>query len=478
MTESKNSGDSLGIRMMAEKAKGDYFRLHYHIMPEYGWMNDPNGLIQFKGKYHAFFQHYPYAPKWELPMHWGHVVSDDLVHWEYLPIALVPDQNYETGCFSGSAVDNNGELTLVYTADNANHKPMQTQCVAFSKDGIVFEKYERNPVIYGPPEGYTDDFRDPKVFRHGDKWYLVAGSSKDGKGCILLYSSGDLINWTFEGQACKSNGEQGLMWECPDLFELDGTWVLVTSPMKMKNSKNIFITGVMDFNSSSFIQKNHREIDLGPEFYAAQTFKDDKNRRILIAWMNMWGGEDPTKKNSWAGALTFPRELFIRDGEIWQKPVDEIQLLRKKQLWNGPAVLGGGEGRDDIVKKVKGDCLEISFTLPAASSGVFKAYLRASADLKERTVLSYDFAVREFTVDITHSGNTGGAAVVRIPNESGEKNIPVHILVDRSSVEFFLCGGKYAVTNRIFPHPESVNYDFLCEGSGITLPDLEVYELS
>jgi sucrose-6-phosphate hydrolase SacC (GH32 family) len=191
--------------------------------------------------------------------------------------------------------------------------------------------------------------------------------------------------------------------------------------------------------------------------------------------MKIWDREDPSKKNSWTGALTFPRELFIRDGEIWQKPVDEIQLLRKKQLWNGPAVLGGGEGRGDIAKRVKGDCLEISFTLPVASSGVFKAYLRASVDLKERTVLSYDFAAREFTVDKTYSDK---AALVRIPNESGEKNIPVHILVDKSSVEFFLCDGKYAVTNRIFPHPESVNYDFLCEGAGITLPDLEVYELS
>jgi beta-fructofuranosidase len=461
---------------LAEKARADYYRLNYHVMPENGWMNDPNGLIQYQGKYHVFFQHYPYAPEWG-PMHWGHVVSDDLLHWEYLPIALTPDQSYERGCFSGSAVDNNGKLTLIYTAHDDNRTPKEVQCIAESADGIHFIKYESNPVISGPPPEFDENFRDPKAFRHEGLWYMVVGSSKNNKGGIVLYSSKDLRNWDYLGLACKSNGKQGDMWECPDMFELENIWVIVTSPMNMKNSKSIFITGAMDFKTTNFEQRQCRDIDYGFEFYAPQTFKDEKGRRILIAWMDFWAGEFPTRKNGWAGALTFPRELSLQDGEIIQKPVDEIKLLRKKQLRSGGITLKDGE--KNRIPEVRGDCLEIAFTLPvpqADTAGIFYLYLRTSENQKEKTILSYDFASRTFTVDKRQSGQ-GKAMSVQIPHKGNDKELPIHILIDKSSVEFFLCGGKYTVTNRIYPHPSSVFYDIFTEGTDITIPDLDVYEL-
>jgi beta-fructofuranosidase len=186
----------------------DYYRPVYHFTPRKGWMNDPKGLIQFRGSYHAFYQHYPHAPE-PGPMHWGHAISRDLVHWDHLPIALYPGPKGEPSCFSGSAVDNKGELTLIYTAHRNKHSPREVQCVAAGMDGIHFTNYAYNPVIPAPPPGYGEDFRDPYVFRRGEYWYLVAGCTRDGRGGVLLYRSKDLRQWDYRGLLCVSDGGQG-----------------------------------------------------------------------------------------------------------------------------------------------------------------------------------------------------------------------------------------------------------------------------
>ena len=456
-------------RELAEKAQNDYHRLKFHIMPESGWLNDPNGLIQYKGKYHAFYQHHPYSPELG-PIHWGHVISDDLVHWKYLPFALTPDQWYEMNCFSGSAVDNNGELTLMYTADDETRSPKQVQCIAFSNDGINFTKYENNPVITAPPSGFSEDFRDPKVFMHNDLWYFVAGCAKDNRGGILLYSSQDLRHWDYRGLACKSDGTQGEMWECPDLFKLDDTWVLVISPVNMEDAKCIFITGDMDFETEVFTQKQWHKTDYGLSFYAPQTFLDEKGRRILIGWMDMWGNEMPTQKNGWAGALTFPRELFLKNGEVWQQPVEEINLLRKRKLHSGNIFLNNGKTNN--LNDVRGDCIEMKFKIPASEkcNGKLILNLRSSEDRQEKTVLSYDFCSGSFVF-------TDRQAESRLPSVKDTETIQVHILIDRSSVEIFLYGGKYIITNRIYPQSASIYYDLYTEGNDIAISDLEIWEI-
>ena len=190
-------------------------RFTFHFEPHKGWMNDPNGLIYYQGRYHAFFQHNPHEPVWG-PMHWGHAVSQDLLHWEELPIALFPDQPYEDdkGCFSGSAVERDGVLYLFYTA--VSKQLGQTQCVAVSRDGKAFEKYKGTPVIAAPPAEGSYDFRDPKVVELDGKTYMVCGSGKDGVGKILLYEQGkDLFTWQYVGVLFESS-EYGKVLECPD----------------------------------------------------------------------------------------------------------------------------------------------------------------------------------------------------------------------------------------------------------------------
>lgn len=219
----------------------DRYRLGYHIMPKSGWINDPNGFSYFNGYYHIFYQHYPYAPEWG-PMHWGHARSKDLVHWETLPIALTPgDTEDKDGCFSGTGIVKDDTLYLFYTGhhyygDNDPDHFWQNQNMAFSQDGLHFTKYQHNAIIPKPPEDNTHHFRDPKVWQHGDDYYMIVGSqNNESLGRIILYRSHDLLSWDYIGPVDMSNGQQieGYMWECPDLFELDGQHVLLFSPQGM-----------------------------------------------------------------------------------------------------------------------------------------------------------------------------------------------------------------------------------------------------
>jgi len=223
------------------------WREHYHFQPPVGWMNDPHGLIQFQGKFHLFYQHNPFSGKWAT-MHWGHAISADLMHWEHQPEALAPSEDYDDweggGIFTGSAIEHQNELILFYTGCA---KDRQVQCMASSTDGLNFTKSDHNPVLAEPPpEIDPPDFRDPKVWKQGNIWYMVTGVStrksnsvaaKGGQirnqGKVCLHRSTNLKNWEFVNYLVESSGELGTMLECPNFFPLDGKWVLMFSPMDL-----------------------------------------------------------------------------------------------------------------------------------------------------------------------------------------------------------------------------------------------------
>lgn len=297
-------------------------RLSYHFEPEKGWINDPNGLCWFKGEYHAFFQHNPHAPKWDT-MHWGHAVSKDLLHWQELPIALYPDMPYENGdgCFSGSALEKDGDLYLMYTA--VSKELGQTQCIAISHDGRHFEKYAGNPVVaQSPVDPASRDFRDPKIFPYGDGYRMVCGAGTGGLGSVLLYKSADLLHWEYIGPIFQSR-DYGPVPECPDLFPLGDKWVLLFSRMD-KSRASQFVVG--SFDGETFTPESFQIPEKGPDFYAGQTFLDEKGRRILIAWMHSWEREVPAGAVR-AGALTIPREISLAEGKVCTYPVEEARHL-------------------------------------------------------------------------------------------------------------------------------------------------------
>lgn len=297
-------------------------RLTYHFEPERGWINDPNGLCRFKGKYHVFAQHYPFAAKWG-PMHWAHGESTDLIHWEEKPIALYPDMPYENdgGCFSGSALEKDGKLYLMYTS--VSKERGQTQSMAVSEDGSRFVKLPGNPVIpQSPLDPANKDFRDPKMFAYGDEYRMVCGGGVNGLASVLLFRSRDLLSWEYVGPIFESR-EYGPVPECPDLFPLGDKWVLMFSRMDETRSAQ-FVVG--QFDGEHFTPESFQQPEKGTDFYAPQTFLDEKGRRIMISWLYNWTRQVPQGALR-AGALTIPRELSLREGKVINFPVEEAHAL-------------------------------------------------------------------------------------------------------------------------------------------------------
>lgn len=304
----------------------------FHITGERGWINDPNGLIYYNGQYHAFFQHYPHDTKWG-PMHWGHVVSDDLTNWEYFPIALTPgDDCDKNGCFSGSAIVYDDKLWLMYTGfieNQGGDSIRQVQCLAESSDGITFKKHG---IVIGEdllPEGYAPcDFRDPKVWLHDDSfWCIVAARKIDGKGRILLFKSPDLFKWDFVNDLFGKDSA-GTMIECPDYNEEMGYLFFCEQFQPSENGVHLnvhtcrFAIGKIDYSTGSFVEDSRGIVDYGFDMYAPQTFAGEP---VFMGWLNMWDRNVPSEKYGFAGMLTVPRQISIRDGRLYQEPVVNSQ---------------------------------------------------------------------------------------------------------------------------------------------------------
>ncbi|MED4474450.1 MULTISPECIES: glycoside hydrolase family 32 protein [Bacillaceae] len=453
------------------------FQPSYHFTAPVGWLNDPNGLIQHKGIYHLFYQFHPYSEDWG-PMHWGHATSKDLVHWEHQPVALAPSEDYELGkagegygCFSGSAVTNNDQLVLFYTGHIDSKNPKEVQCMATTEDGIHFEKPAINPIIPNPPETLSADFRDPKVWAYDGVWYMVVGTSEEGHGGAALFQSKDLMDWQYCGLAAKSDGTLGDMWECPDLFPIQHKHALVVSPMNMNGGKNIMMVGDMDYKLHRFTKDYFVEVDEGFDFYAAQTFLDEKGRRILFAWMDQWETEFPTKKEGWAGAMTVPRVVSLNDeGEVRFQPVEELQLLRKGKEQHKHVEL-----THSFTPETSGQSLElkVNFDLSNTNSEGIGLHVLKSEDGKEYTEIKYDTSSGEVLVDLNRAGQISGIASAKI-KECDE--LSLHIYVDRCSVEVFINDGEKVITNRVYPDNRSNRIELFADNT-VNVSDLQIWSL-
>ena len=354
--------------------------MRFHFTNKKGWMNDPNGLIFFNGKYHAFFQHYPYAPHWG-QMHWGHAISDDLINWEEKEIALFPDMPYEDegGCFSGSAIVKDGVLYLFYTS--VSHELGQTVSIATSEDGEVFKKYEGNPIIKSPLSS-SKDFRDPKVFKFNGAYKLVIGAGEQNIGKLLLFSSEDLINWEYDGELL-SDLMFGPCIECPDLFKLEDRFVLMFSSIKALPHRVNFSVG--RFDGEKFYPDNEDEpffsLESGPDFYAPQTFLAPDGKRIIIGWMYNWSRTVPIGRTQ-VGAFTIPRELtFNKENRLVMRPIKQIMPYIKKESpfvsYNDGLLRIQCDGRTILRKQLSGE----PETEILEDSGVVEVFLNGGTDV-------------------------------------------------------------------------------------------------
>ena len=432
---------------MATDGKRNY-RPKFHYTPKKGWINDPNGLVFDGEKYHLFAQHYPEATKWG-PMHWAHAVSDDMIHWQHLPIALYPD--HLGMCFSGSACMKDGKVALMYTS----HGDMERQSVAFSDDNIKFTPCAENPVIDNPG---LRDYRDPKMFPRNDGRYGVAVAAGDH---VEFFASDDLVKWEKTGEFSDQARVTGIH-ECPDMFPMtapDGSTIycmIASMIVPEGGNRTQYVLG--DFDGEKFILTHpfpdKEWIDAGWDNYAPVTFWG-ADRPIVIGWASCWRYADRLPTGEYCGAMTFPREASLVDTRAG------VRLAQKPLV---DSITGEYKATDMLPGE--------HFRVRVKAAGNFS--LKLVNSLGENTVISYKDG--EYSIDRSASGECGDAA--EILNECAvakrarytDGGIEMDILFDVSILEVYSDGGTYAATTTVYP--TSPYERIVAEGCGFEIAPL------
>lgn len=469
---------------IAEKTIAAEDRPAFHLSARTGWMNDPNGFSYYGGKYHMFYQYHPYDCQWGL-MHWGHAVSEDLLHWEYLPAALAPDEIYDRdGCFSGSAVAlPDGRHLLMYTGvikeqrGNGNICETQAQCLA-AGDGTDYEKYKGNPVITAKdlPEGCSGhDFRDPKMWEKGDGTYrcVIGNRPADGSGQVLLFESENGFAWKYKKVLASNGWRFGKMWECPDFFKLGGEWVLLTSPQDMlpsgleyhNGNGTLCLIGDFDEETEDFTERHNQPVDYGIDFYAPQTVLTPDGRRVMMGWMQNWDTCDSRAQNvSWFGQMSLPRELSVKGGRLYQKPIRELDSMRSNKAeykdisFSGEITLEGVRGR-----RVD---MELSVSPEEGRDFYQKFAVRFAQNDRFRTSLSFHPKDSILKIDRKLSGSR--RAIIhqrRCRVKSEEGSLKLRIVLDRFSAEVFVNDGEQVLTAIVYTEQEADGISFYAEGA-------------
>jgi beta-fructofuranosidase len=322
-----------------------------HIRPAHGWLNDPNGLCRIDGRFHVFFQYNPVAPV-HGAMHWGHVSSTDLLHWQEHPIALSPRPGLidGAGCWSGCVVDDSGVPTAVYTA-NPDHAWNAVVGLARSDRSLIHWQQDQSPVR-GLSQASGSEIRDPFIFVHEGRRFAVQGGGQIlGRPQLRLYGCDDLANWTELGAFLTTDDPiaaeiaNANIWECPNLFKVDGQWVLLLSLWRRRDGIDIlagvrYLLGDLLANGKGWVFKaaSGGAVDDGPAFYAPQVLTEPE-RTLLWSWSWELGRSDQQITTAgWAGVLTFPRELCVRNGVLRARPAIELEGLRLGNFTCRPGV--------------------------------------------------------------------------------------------------------------------------------------------
>lgn len=423
----------------------------FHITGEKGWINDPNGVVKFNNQYHIFFQYHPYSNVWG-PMHWGHVVSDDLIHFKYLPIALTPGDDFDKdGCFSGSALVKDNVLYLCYTGFifNENQDDVrQIQCLASSTDGIHFKKHGAIVTDKDLPKEYKPcDFRDPKLTFKDGYYYLFAVAKKvTGGGSIVLFKSKDLKKWEFVNDVLTHNSE-GIMLECVDYHEDLGLILYSEQDFPFDNYHCLNLSSceyeIGKLNDEyKFISKDGKHlIDYGFDFYAAQIIDDG---HYLIAWLNMWGRNNPSAKYGFAGMLTVPRKVHIEDGLMLQTPViygDLDKTVDIKDTYEDHLSIG-------TLKLEVEDLKSLSISLREGKDEVTEFYLKDNEFYFDRSKAGEEITGVE-PDELSLKG------LRKMPYRKKDKDV-IYIVMDKYSIEIFVNG--MSMSNLVYPKDDSDKY--------------------
>jgi beta-fructofuranosidase len=424
----------------------DPMRPQFHLLPAKNWMNDPNGPIYFKERYHMFFQYDPLAAVWG-DMSWNHAVSEDMMHWRHLPVALTPTPGGPDsyGCFSGSAIAVGERVYVVYTGTQKSSDALatirdgqndieETQCLAWSDDPMLVKwTKDPDPIVGRPPAGMKImGFRDPSAWRSGDGYYMTVGSGVENEGgCVLLYHSGDLKSWEYlhkltsgegDGKKTANPCDDGEMWECPEFFSLDGGHVLIYSTL----GKVFWESGVLDEATMRFTAKKKGELDWGA-FYAPKTQLDAEGRRILWGWIQERRDEAAMKAAGWSGMMSLPRVLHLNaDGTLRMEMLPALATLRAGGLPSQEIRAGVCK----VLPKATGEV----FCTGATGNGFTFTMSDGAAELMKVT---YE--------PESHSFHAEGRTLALEPSDAPT----VHAYVDGSVIELIL-GERIGYTKRFY----------------------------
>ncbi len=428
--------------MMSAKStheKGEY-ELGYHLMPPVGWLNDPNGLCQFKGIYNIYYQYAPNDVANGLKG-WGLYQTKDFVTYLDKGMVVYPDNELDKhGAYSGSAIVHNDKIHYFYTGnvklegdfdyiiDGREHNTItftSTDGINMSEKQCVFKNIDY-------PSDLTCHVRDPKIQKIGDVFYMVLGArTRDDTGCVLVYKSADLENFTYVSRFI-SEEPFGYMWECPDLIKIDNQLFLMTCPQGVDQEgykyESVYQNGYYcvdnDFENNNVLNHFH-EMDVGFDIYASQTFEDEKGRRIYIGWMGLPDIEytNPTMINNWQHALTLPRELYIKNGLLHQKPLSDLRQLYTKEI------------------KKEGILDNNMYTVTID----FNQLKPFTIKLRSNTMLVYENNVLSLIMDKHGCGRTKRHVEL-------EHIYKLEIFSDVSSLEIFINDGYKTITTRIYDH--------------------------
>ena len=406
------------------------YRMVYHMMPPCGWMNDPNGLIYFGGKYHLYYQYNPFDTH-SGTMYWGHFISEDLISYEDAGVALAPEEKYQS-IFSGGAVEEDGKITVLYTL-HFEQGDFRTEEIykAVSADGNT---YSGNKRIFDngrlPANLSRTDFRDPCPAKIDGRFYVFVGG-KDillNKGVIIVLGGNSLDKLEYEFYIGPF-AELGDMGECPSYFRVGGKDVLLASGCHVHERDNdfmninasVFIVGELDFDNGRMHVDFIKEIDKGDTFYAPQ-FIRGSDKPVMIGWLEMWNKPYPTRDlgHGWVGAFSVPRQIEYRDGDIFQRPVDEIN----KYLF-----------------EVNGSEVPLSADINFRFEGEGKLTLEG---LNGKIIITNNGNV---CLDTRFTNNSYGS--IRRTNGSYE-SCNVRVLLDASSIEVFVDDGREVISSRIY----------------------------
>lgn len=437
---------------------------NFHLYPKKGWINDPCGCSLYKGEYHIFFQYHE-DPTPLGAGKWYHMKSADLVEWEELGICLKPEFAYEkNGCWTGSSLEAKGKHYIFYSTNLDGRIPQQQPAVACSEDGIHYEKCLYEPLIIEPtPDGHQE-MRDPKVFIRDETFYMLQGAARDGRGEIVGYKSADGFQWEYQGIFFQSLKWMGSMFECPDFFSIGEKDFLVFSPVDWIGHRNVLLCGKADFDTFTFECEQIIDLDLGSDFYAAQTMKLADGRIAVIGWLGSWGKPHPEARFGWAGMLTSLRIVHYDQNEnrILLRPANELNKLRVDNGVNWSVKIGNipithralsGMHKDILVKTENIDGQKDICLLITIKSGGRKI-----------AQITFDYLRNLISVDKTmmNEGDNGKLISSCLLNIGDS----FRLLLDCSAIEVFTESGQ-VITERIYPSSNDIQIFMNCNTGNI-----------